>query len=113
MAAPASHRRVRRTGKPSPRNFYRLALSQAEQLELSRAEGVEGLDDEIALLRVRLKMAIQERPEDLDLLVKGIGLLVRAVATRYRLSPKARGDLADNIAATLNSLSEQMVLPAE
>ncbi|MEE8369352.1 MAG: hypothetical protein V3S00_01135 [Dehalococcoidia bacterium] len=81
-------------------------------MELGQAQKVDGLDDEIALLRVRLKRAVDERPEDLQLLVRGMDLLVKAVATRYRLSPKARADLADNLAATLNSLGDQLLPPA-
>ena len=38
------------------------------------------MDDEIALMRVRLKRAVEERPEDVQLLVKGLGMLVREVA---------------------------------
>ena len=82
MAAAARARR-----RPSPRNFYRQALTEAEQVELGQAQKVDGLDDEIALLRVRLKRAVDERPEDIQLLVRGMDLLVKAVATRYRLSP--------------------------
>lgn len=36
---------------------------------------------------------------------------MRAVGARYRLSPKSRGDLADNLAATLNSLGDQLLPP--
>ena len=117
-AGPKVRRRGRHGGggpsgrRPSPRNFYRESLSEAEQIELGRAQEIEGLDDEIALLRVRLKRAVEERPEDLQLLVRGLDLLVKAVAARYRLSPKARRDLADNLAATLNSLGDQL-LPSE
>lgn len=110
--APAASRPSRRR-QPSARNFYRHALSEAEQLDLARAQEVEGLDDEIALLRVRLKRALEERPEDLQLLVRGIDLLVRAVAARYRLSPRARRDLADNLAAVLNSLGDQLLPPPD
>ena len=101
----------RRKSHPSPRNFYRQSLTEAEQIELDEAQESEGLEDEIAVLRVRLKSAIEERPEDLKLLVQGIGLLVKAVAAQYRLSPKARKDLADSFAAALNSLGDQL-LPA-
>ncbi len=109
------HRRGKRPhtpkGRSSLRNFYHQALTEAEQIELERAQESEGLEDEIALLRVRLKTAVEERPDDLKLLVQGIGMLVKAVAAQYRLSPKARKDLADNFAAALNSLGDQL-LPA-
>jgi hypothetical protein len=87
-------------------------MTEAERLQLSEAADVEGLGDEIAVLRVRLKTALGERPEDLKLLVRGVEILVRAVATQYRLSPKARQDLAENFAAALNSLGDQL-LPAD
>jgi hypothetical protein len=101
-----------RAGRRTARNFYREALDEAERLELERAGEIEGLDDEIALLRLRLRRAIEEHPEDMQLFVKGLEILVRAVGTRYRLSAKARRDLADNLAATLNSLGDQL-LPAD
>ena len=55
-----------------------------------------------------------EKPEllvDAQLSVKGLDMLVRAVGARYRLSPKSRNDLADNLAATLNSLGDQLLPP--
>jgi hypothetical protein len=73
---------------------------------------MEGLDAEIALLRVRLKAALADEKTDLRLLVLGVNTLVRAVAAQYRLSPKARKDLADNMSAVLNSLGDQL-LPAD
>jgi len=59
---------------------------------------IEGVDEEIALLRLRLRKAVAEHPEDLPLMFKGIELLAKAVATRYRLSKKAERDLAESIA---------------
>jgi hypothetical protein len=95
-----------RARRPSRRlrSFYAEALSEAERLELARAQEVEGLDEEIAVLRVRLKTALREHPEDLSLIAKGVDLLVKAVAARYRLSPKARRDLADNLAGLIEGL---------
>lgn len=101
-------KRSRRTGV---RNFYQQALSEAERLELPEAETVEGLDQEIAVLRVRLKRALQEHPEDLPLVAKGLDLLVKAVTARYRLSPKSSRELADQLDAVFQRLS-QSFLPA-
>jgi len=105
VAATAKRPRV------SARNFYGAALDQAERLDLELAQEIEGLDDEIALMRVRLKRAVEQHPEDVQLLVKGLGILVRAVGARYRLSPKSRKDLAENLAAALNSLGDQLLPP--
>ncbi len=43
--------------------------------------------------------------------MKGLDIPVWAVGARYRLSPKSRKDLADNLAATLNSLGDQLLPP--
>jgi uncharacterized protein YjcR len=34
--------------------FYSQVLNEAEQLELERAKGIEGIAEEIALLRVKI-----------------------------------------------------------
>ncbi len=96
----------------SVRNFYRQGLNEAEQLELGDAQEVEGLADEIAMLRVKLKTALAEHPGDLKLMTAGVGMLVKAVAAQYRLSPKAKKELAESITAVLNSLGDQL-LPAD
>ena len=105
MAAAVKRPRV------TARNFYGQALDQAERLDLEQAQEIEGLDDEIALMRVRLKREVEQHPEDVQLLVKGLEILVRAVGARYRLSPKSRKDLAENLAAALNSLGDQLLPP--
>ena len=65
-----------------PQDFYDEALSQAEKVRLSRAKQIQGLDEEIALLRVRLGRLAESEPENLDLLIRGIGMLVRAVSAK-------------------------------
>lgn len=93
------------------RGFYSDALSEAEQLLLEEAREIQGLDEEIAMLRVHLRKALEASPEDLRLLTHGIDMLVKAVAAQYRLSPKARRDLAGHLTNLLNSLGDQL-LPA-
>jgi hypothetical protein len=96
---------------PEHKRFYDNALDEDERRSLRSARRVEGLAEEIAVLRVKLRTAVAEHPEDIRLLTHGIDLLVKAVATQYRLSPKARKDLADHITNVLNSLGDQL-LPA-
>ena len=96
----------------SPRKFYADSLTEAERELLPIARKMEGLTEEIAVLRVRLNTAVKENPEDFPLLMAGVGMLVRAVATQYRLSPKAAKELADRMTAVLNSLGDQ-ILPAD
>ena len=87
-------------------------MTEAEQEALETAQKLEGLSDEIAMLRVKLMTAIEERPEDLKLIAAGVNMLVKAVTAQYRLSPKAKGDLAESITAVLNNLGDQLVPPS-
>lgn len=96
------------TASPEAAGFYEEALTKAERLRLSRARGVEGIDDEIALLRVRLLSHAREHPENLELLMQGVALLTRAVAVRYRLSPKSQQDLMGSIVGVLQGVGGGM-----
>jgi len=102
-AGPARKRAAARS--KVAREFYGSALDAAERIELEAASEVEGLDEEIALLRMKLREALGERPDDLPLMLRGIDLLVKAVSARYRLSPEAGENLGENMAAVVQSLS--------
>jgi hypothetical protein len=93
-----------RTGRQRAKGFYDDAVSEAEQVELPEARQMEGLDEEIAVLRVRLKQTLKDHPCDLQLIAKGVDLLVKAVAAKYRLSPKAQRDLSDSIAGVVRGI---------
>lgn len=89
-------------------DFYSRALSKAERALLPQAKELEGLDEEIALLRVKLRQALSEHPEDTELLIKGIGMLVKAVSAKYRLSKKAEDDLYHSILGVLKGIGGVM-----
>ncbi|MBI4298341.1 MAG: hypothetical protein HY666_01085 [Chloroflexi bacterium] len=95
-----------------PGVFYRQVLSQAQRIKLDEARQVEGLDEEIALLRVHLSQLVQEQPDKLELLLKGIRLLVHAVAVRYRLSPQAEQDLSKSLANVIREVGG-LLMPEE
>jgi hypothetical protein len=88
------------------RGFYAKVLSVTEQLNLADAMQVEGLDEEIALLRLRLQQAVSERPQDIDLMFKGAALLARLVATKFQLSPPETSDLTETIQRAVIALNE-------
>jgi len=92
--------------------FYGAAMGFEARAEIDDALRVEGLAEEIAFMRIRLRAAMSAEPIDWRLVAIGVNALVRAVATQYRVSPKAREDLSDRVAAVLNSLDDQ-ILPAD
>ena len=93
-----------RTRKRAEKGFYTEALKEAERVLLTEAREIEGLDEEIALLRVRLSSLLTQHPENTELLLKGVGMLVKAVATKYRLSSKARRNLTEAIAEVVRGI---------
>ncbi|MEE9199349.1 MAG: hypothetical protein V3U26_06085 [Dehalococcoidia bacterium] len=103
-AEPPSPRHRKTTRRISNKSFYASAVSEAELLRLPEALRIEGLDQEIALLRVRLNQLAQDEPDNTALLFKGIELLVKAVAAKYRLSKKSKDDLSEAIEGVLTGV---------
>jgi hypothetical protein len=98
VAGGADQDAKRRRPPKLARDFYGSALNEAEQREFEAASEIEGIDGEIALLRLRLRDALQRHPEDLSLMLRGMALLVKAVAARYRLSKKDEANLSESLA---------------
>lgn len=91
--------------------FYSPNLPLSDQPLLVEARGIEGLDDEIALLRVLIDREVAAGA-DINTVAKGIEIVIRAVATRYRLSGKAREDLLASVLNVLQGFSD-IIAPAE
>ena len=106
-ARPKRRRRIR------PAEFYARALTEAELEAVDTAREVEGLDDEIATLRVKLLSALTQNPDDFDLLLKGVQMLVRAVSARYRISAKSEDDLYQSVVGVLKGVGEVLGLPED
>ena len=96
----------------SHREIIRESLSEAERAAFDAALEADGIEDEIALLRLRLRQALTDHSEDPRLLTQAMNALVRAIATQHRLSPQARKELADRVSDVLNSIADQL-LPAD
>lgn len=90
--------------KKAKKGFYAEALSEAERIRLPEAREIEGLDEEIALLRVKLTSTLEEQPDNLPLMLRAVDLLVKAVAAKYRLSQKSQENLAQAIDGVLKEI---------
>ncbi|MGE3961147.1 MAG: hypothetical protein AB7F65_05640 [Dehalococcoidia bacterium] len=93
---------ARRRRAPS---FYERALSASDRELLADALEVEGVDAEVALLRVHIHRLLEEQPEDTEALRAGIRLLVTALSARHRLT----GREAETLTETATGLLEQFV----
>ena len=87
------------------RGFYSRALDEAERVELEEASQVEGLDEEIALLRVKLRELVENQPDRIDLHFEAANTIAKLVKTRYQISKEQKKSLKDAIAKVLTEVA--------
>jgi hypothetical protein len=92
----------RNASKP---HFYDKIFSEAEQVDFSDAAGIEGIDEEIALLRLEIKKAISGGDErNLLLLVKAASALEKLIRTRYQITAEQRKGLKEAIGVVIRDV---------
>jgi hypothetical protein len=97
---------VKKNAAKSKRHvFYGQALNEAERLELEEASGVEGIDEEIAILRVKLRELIVAAPEKFDLHLKLATTIARLVTTRYSITKEQKKSLKEAITKVLTEIA--------
>ena len=96
---------------PKPRqdtaktDFYARVLDEAGKLDFKTASGVEGIDDEIALLRVTIKSILEKEPENIRLIMQATNTLADQVKTRYRINKEQRQGLKEAIGNVLRDVA--------
>ncbi len=86
-------------------NFYARVLDEAEQIDFDLAAGVNGIDDEIALLRVKIKSILESDPANVRLVVEATNALERLIRTRYKISKEQRQGLKEAIGNVLRDIA--------
>jgi len=81
--------------------FYSRALTEAEKVQLDEASFVEGLDEEIALLRVKLRELVENEPDRIDLYLEAANTIARLIRTRYQITSEQKRSLKDAITNVL------------
>jgi hypothetical protein len=66
--------------------LYQSALDAVDPRVLVAAETAEGLADEVTLVRLLLRRQLEQDPDNLELTIKGMHLLVRMVSAQHELS---------------------------
>ena len=94
-------------GKQNARKhgFYSRALTDAARLHLKEAAKIEGVDEEIAVLRLKLRDLVQNHPDSVDLQIKLANAIVRMVRTRYQLGKDEKRPVRDAIANVLKEVA--------
>jgi len=82
-----------------------MILDSTEQRDLDVANGVEGIDEEIALLRFEIKQAISGGDErNLLLLVKAASALEKLIRTRHKIKSDQRKGFKEAIGNVINDI---------
>ena len=97
--APKGNQNARKHG------FYAKVLDEAEKLDFKQATEVEGIDDEIALLRVKIKSLIAHDPDNISLIMQATNTLCRLLRTKYNLSKKDKKGLKEAIGNVLRDVA--------
>jgi len=107
MPAKAERKRGAPKGNQNARKhgFYSRVLDEAEQLDFELATGVEGIDGEIALLRVKIKSILKNDPENIKLITQATDALSRLVRTRYNISKEDKKGLKEAIGNVLRDVA--------
>ncbi len=107
MPAKAERKRGAPKGNQNARkhDFYVKVLDEAEQLDFELASGVEGIDDEIALLRVKIKSILEDEPENIRLIIHMTNALERLVKTRYNITREQKKGLKEAIGNVLRDVA--------
>ena len=107
MSAKAERKRGAPKGNQNARKhgFYARVLDEAEQLDFALATGVDGIDDEIALLRVNIKSILENDPENIKLIMQATNALERLIRTRYKITKEQWKGLKEAIGNVLRDVA--------
>jgi hypothetical protein len=92
--------------RAAERFFYERALSAADRAALSEARAVEGIADEVAMLRVLVRQALEQHPDDGRLIQEGFRLLIRALVAQHRISGREADGITDALGTFITRLAE-------
>jgi hypothetical protein len=104
--APKGNQNARKHG------FYSQVLDESEKLQLEQARGIEGIDEEIAILRVKLRELIHTHPERFDLHLEAANTIARLVRTRYSITKEQKKTLKEAITKVLTDIAVPLGIKA-
>jgi hypothetical protein len=93
-----------KTDSQRRKNFYLGALDELERIELKNAATVEGIDDEIAFLRIRIKQLVKLKSPNNDDITKCLNTLCRALNTKFLIQGKNKKAIGEAIGKIVEGL---------
>ena len=105
-------------GQPGNQNarvhgFYSRALTPKQREQLKLAEPVRGVDNEVAMLRVKIMTIIDEDPDNTAVLLRAVTALTRLLKVRALCAEDHEGSLAEGICNVYRDLAAPLGIPPE
>lgn len=88
--------------------FYSHVLDDKEKAEYEKAVLVEGIDEEIAMMRVKIISLIDRDPENIKLITRAINTLLNMLKTKHMISKKEGFDLKEAAGYILKNIALPM-----
>jgi hypothetical protein len=105
--APRGNQNARKHG------FYSPLLDDEEQRDFFQATMVEGIDEEIALLRVKLKSVVRHDPDNIKLIMQASESLARLLLAKYNLGKSDKKSLKNAIGNVLREIALPLGISAD
>ena len=97
--APSGNQNARTHG------FYSKVLDETEKVAFEQAISVEGIDNEIALLRVKLKSVLEKDPENVKLIIEATNTLAGLLKASQTMTAKQKNSVRENISNVLKDIA--------
>jgi hypothetical protein len=66
-------------------SLYIQALNEAEKKDFETADNVDGIDDEINLMRIKIKFMLMKEPENVRLIMHAANIVAKMIKERYAM----------------------------
>ena len=84
--------------------FYSKVLDEEEKLRFKHAVEIEGLDREIALLRVKIESLVARDPENINLISQAVNSLARMVSTKHNIGKNDKNKIREGAENVLKNI---------
>lgn len=97
-SSPPDGRNARRQG------FYTEVMNEAEQADFESAIELDGIDEEIALLRVKIKSLVEYDPQNVHLIMQAVDSIRKLVRTKFSIGKNDKKGLLDAVSNALKDI---------
>jgi hypothetical protein len=100
------------SAKSPKASIYEKCLDQVELLNFETVRGVDGIDDEIALLRLEIQALLRRDPNNLEMILQTTNMLAKLVKTRYNMNKEQKKGLKEALANVIKDIAVPLGIAA-